>query len=541
MKRQKIILKISSIALATALLLGACTEAKETVVTPNKQTENVTRTDTEQQTEDALTPTQHEPSDDEEPATVKEPPEVTTDSCRGEKYADDGTTIVEGYYENPALTDAEVNENYKDLRIALEKWALEQDELFWQTMDSYDKNARELLDTLGTNFFTTYSIDRKVEYTRVDNTVVSLRVLFSDYMGGAHGNYGYGGITFDAASGERLSLPDLMTDDAAMEQFCNVAADYCVANVEEQDLELNDYYESCIRSKLSFGDETQNWYLEAAGITIVCNPYEIAPYYIGPVFITIPYEKVEQFMKPQYCGIQESGAAMLSLNVEAAIPLHGQDGTMPVTVNMEGTPYDGTSAAVVVSVGEHTEKLSGLEYVCGAYIVRRADGSMLLFCDVDIASDDYTTLVYEISSEGIRINADYYAGIDRGSVNADSIKLIHRIDVLGTRSVEKEYKIDEDGNLISVSDWFEFVSNSYCPVITAVRQIPVVIDGTNTFLPAGSRFKLLGTNGVDTVRFFEMNSGTEGDIYYTRDEESGIIYIDGAEEYEYFESLPYAG
>lgn len=321
MKKQKIILKILSIALAAALLLGACTEAKETVVMPNKQTENVTKTDTEQQNEDTLTPTQQEPSDDkepttvEEPTTVKEPPEVTTDSCREEKYADDGTTIVEGYYENPSLTDAEVNENYKALRIALEEWALEQDELFWQTMDRYEENARELLDTLGTNFFTTYSTDREIEYTRVDNVVVSFRVLYSDYMGGAHGNYGYGGITFDAVSGERLSLSDLMTDEAAMEQFCNVAADYCVANVKEQYLEeLNDNYEACIRSKLSFGSETQNWYLDAAGITIVCNPYEIAPYYIGPVFITIPYEKVEQFMKPQYCGIQEA---------EAAIPLQG--------------------------------------------------------------------------------------------------------------------------------------------------------------------------------------------------------------------------
>lgn len=133
MKRQKIILKISSITLAAALLLGACSKANETVVTPNKQTEKFTKTDTEHQNEDTLTHTQHKPSDDkelttvEETAAVKEPPEVTTESCRGEKYADDGTTIVEGYYENPALTGAEVNEDYREIKNAMEEWVIEQD------------------------------------------------------------------------------------------------------------------------------------------------------------------------------------------------------------------------------------------------------------------------------------------------------------------------------------------------------------------------------------------------------------------------------
>lgn len=536
-KRKCIIKKITLLIFAGALMLSGCGKSGAQVSESENQTEHTAVAETETQGMEAETP----PSQDL--LSSQEPPAVTVDVCRGEKYAEDGTPLVSGYYEAPNLTGNTAKENYEALRTAMANWASDRDTLFWETMDQYEEYAQDQLTAMGAESFIAYSTDMKLEYTRVDSAIVSFREWYRDYTGGVHGNYGYSGVTFDAVSGELLTLADLMTNEAAMEKFCEIAADYCVENVQEQDLvNLSDNYEAVIRAKFSPGHETDNWYLDAAGITIVCNPYEIGPYAMGPVFITLPYEDIRELLKPQYQILPESGTAMLTPGVEALLPLSGQDKTVPVKLTLIKAQEEEMFPTLAITAGELTTELEALEYVDCAHVIRRANGRMFLLFDIDIASDDYVTLMYELMPEELRMTAELYeSSIDQGNVNVDSLKLIQRIDILGSYSVEADYRIETDGALTLESDWFGIVSNSYQPTITAVREVPVVIDGEDALLPVGSRLQLLGTDKVGIIRFRELNSGTEGEIHFNRNEEKWAIYIEGMEEFEYFENLPYAG
>ena len=129
-----------------------------------------------------------------------------------------------------------------------------------------------------------YSIIQQLETARVDERVISLIERNSEYTGGAHGSWGSSGITFDAENGEILELSDLLTD---AEGFQEKAEEYILSRLAEREAEgLFPDYENTIRQMWTNGP---NWYLDAAGITFVFQPYLIGPWAMGEVLVTVPY------------------------------------------------------------------------------------------------------------------------------------------------------------------------------------------------------------------------------------------------------------
>ena len=136
----------------------------------------------------------------------------------------------------------------------------------------------------------------------MDTEVLSFRQMYSDYTCGAHGNYGYKGVTFDVVSGVQLSLGDLLQEDVEFEAFCEQAAEICIREAGETYAEgLYVDYETIIRESIG---TSAGWYLDAAGLTVIFNPYEIGPYAMGPAFITLPYAELAEVLRPEYLGLK---------------------------------------------------------------------------------------------------------------------------------------------------------------------------------------------------------------------------------------------
>ena len=131
--------------------------------------------------------------------------------------------------------------------------------------------------------------------------------------------------------------------------------------------------------------------------------------------------------------------------------------------------------------------------------------------------------------------------IRRDGVTLQGVQLGTRVDSLGTYIAYGDYQMTEAGTLEPAWEWLTIEPMYEGQILTVVRDLPVLVSGSKSVLPAGSRLQIIGTNGKDILRYRMMDDAQEGEIHYTRGENGWTVYIDGVSETEYFEDLPYAG
>lgn len=119
------------------------------------------------------------------------------------------------------------------------------------------------------------------------------RVDYSEYTGGAHGMYSSTFYNIDLTTLRPLHLDDLFEGEDYKESLTDLLWNQLMADnkvTTHQALEDMGY--------TSTGDlePTDNFYLSKEGITFYYNVYEITPYAMGAVKITLPYEIMEHIL-----------------------------------------------------------------------------------------------------------------------------------------------------------------------------------------------------------------------------------------------------
>ena len=118
------------------------------------------------------------------------------------------------------------------------------------------------------------------------------RIDYNEYTGGAHGIYMSSFLNMDLRTLSPVRLDDLFASDykdALTDLLWNqLMADNKVAT--RQELEDLGY---ATTGEL---EPTENFYLDPEGITFYYNVYDIAPYVMGPVKITLPYEAMQHLL-----------------------------------------------------------------------------------------------------------------------------------------------------------------------------------------------------------------------------------------------------
>lgn len=389
-----------------------------------------------------------------------------------------------------------------------------------------------------------YSIFQSLEAARVDSRVVSIIEMSSDYTGGAHGNYGYHGYTFDAGSGQLLELADILENAG---EFQENAVSYIIQSLEETNGDgLFPEYAESVRD-IWTRNEGPNWYLNAAGITFIFNPYEVGPYAVGDVRVTLPYGEFASCIKDEYEGITGSGAARIPEDAEVLLGLGADEQPSRLRIcqdkdeNYEGPVYVELNDSAV-KAGEYT-----YGWIEGAYVLTKEDGRTFVLLNTDEASDDFTMFLYEITDGKIR-ESDCVQDLSfrNGAVNTEALTLRVSLDVIGTYSAMMDYEIGEDGKLTQTEPFFRIQSSETSSgyTLTSVRELPVTVNGEEIMLPAGSRIRITATDNMGTALFSDEDTGENGEIHYTRgnsEDDSWVIYIDGTPDYECFETVPYAG
>jgi len=140
-----------------------------------------------------------------------------------------------------------------------------------------------------------WSLSRLAEIAYQDPKVVSLRLSEEAYQGGAHGLTTVHYASFDPATGRRLGLADLVTPEGEAR----------LLEIGERELrKVHEVPPEQSLAEVGFTFEGGKFVLSeeiavlAEGLAIHYNPYEIAPYAMGPTEIVIPRSELAPIAKP---------------------------------------------------------------------------------------------------------------------------------------------------------------------------------------------------------------------------------------------------
>ncbi len=426
-------------------------------------------------------------------------------------------------------------EAYDTLARAIAQWNTQQEAQLLQYLDEEIEDL-ELFASLEAevSYPSEYALSRESEVVRVDAQVISLRMFTYEYWGGVHPSYTYIGVTFDAQTGDVLALSDLIDD---FDAFRTQANDYILTQLNSAySSELFYDYEDTVSAMW----DDPVWYLDAAGITIVFNIYEIGPYAMGATFITLPYETFGDYIQDSYSALNGSCVMQLEQNTTTSVSVSSDDCAIAVCSDIsEGT------ISISLLVDDATIDIGDFWGQMGrSYLLRMTDGRVFVVLSADYASDDYVTFLYEITQGGAVLRARV-EDADIVTVNSDALTLRVSMDVFGSYDGVMDYAIDDSGIPVPTDEVFSIASDLYDRnLLTLLMDLPVTLETGDALLPAGTQIRIVGSDNKGTAYFRVEGSGTEGTISYVRgngDADDYTMYINDVSEYDYYECLPYAG
>jgi hypothetical protein len=140
-----------------------------------------------------------------------------------------------------------------------------------------------------------YEESDALDVAYVDDKLISFSQTWSNYGGGAHGNYGIQYFNVDLKNIKEITLADIMD---------TLAAKSTVEKLLEKAFRKDFPFDEGETLKDVLFDEkitaTENFMLTSKGITFNYEPYEIAAYAYGQIALYISYKDLQPYLKPGF-------------------------------------------------------------------------------------------------------------------------------------------------------------------------------------------------------------------------------------------------
>ena len=217
---------------------------------------------------------------------------------------------------------------------------------------------------------------------RADNRAVSILVSASEFTGGAHPMYGYGGDNFDPETGERLHFADVVKDQQKFFQLCDEkipelypdSAEYLVKPSEAMEGEdLTDY---------------EGWTVDYEGVTVYFNPYHIGSFADGAQVIRIFFDEAPELFEEKFTEKPEAYMVPLIREFPTYIDANGDGKQEELTLTYNY--YDEWSYDFTVNCGNRSVLVEDCSYEEDSYIVY-ANGQYYLWI-FETGDNDYKLL-----------------------------------------------------------------------------------------------------------------------------------------------------
>lgn len=427
-----------------------------------------------------------------------------------------------------------VDNDHDKLKAALSDWQ-ENNRNIDEDIEMLDSFIEELeKDSLN------LEIDSTFEIARMDNTVLSLFDERYVNGGGAHPNTYFTCVNFDVNTGEILSIKDIVKD---YDEFKEAASTYIIDLLDNSVLAEGLFEDSRDFIK-EFDEEKLDWTISQYGINLYFEAYALGSYAMGPIYISLPYNEFDDYMKPEYfeingdcvCSVFNSSPLNYYFDQNTLLPT--DDGVLEVKINSYYSDY--SDEIYEVSCGLDSTTLQ-CAYVCSEKLMF-IDDIWYLAVTVDEASGDYVTTLYRLEEDKVTVSDTIGAYYTHGTASASKVTMASNIYLMGTYSMKKDYSI-EDGKFIPENDLYTLVSTDYVSELTTTRELPVSINGEDVLLPVGSKVRMDQTDAESVVYLYVIDTGEIAELQIEKQDTEYFyeILIDGISETEYFEMLPYAG
>ena len=207
---------------------------------------------------------------------------------------------------------------------------------YYGMLEQAEDNFTYAFET-GTDLPLEFSCERFADVYRVDEAVLCLALSTSSYTGGAHGFYATRCYNFDTQSGEILTLEQITPDYEAFKAFLVRR----MVEMTESDPDLQAAMEGFVPAEEReerFGalPRDGSWYLDAKGLSVFSDLYELASYAAGVQTFSFSYEELGDLLDARWRPAETIGAGSLKL-----LPLTDQADPLTVldtlTLSEEGT------------------------------------------------------------------------------------------------------------------------------------------------------------------------------------------------------------
>ena len=253
----------------------------------------------------ACTPTNAPSVQDTSPSTPPSTsPTITEDTPLHTFYAlsvpvetentthDDGTVLFE--YEYPHI-QVHIGDQAVADKITVD---------FLTRVDNTRENANAIAQqasadyTPGTNW-SPYKYHIYYSPTRVDQGIISLFGTRTTFTGGLHPDENCTSVTYDAATGEFLTMGSILNHIDSKQQLCELVIDE-LDKVAYQ-YSLFDGYADVVKDRFTRDESTDEaFYFTNSGLCLYFAPYEMAPFASGIIIVEIPYSKLPGILNDAY-------------------------------------------------------------------------------------------------------------------------------------------------------------------------------------------------------------------------------------------------
>lgn len=159
-----------------------------------------------------------------------------------------------------------------------------------EAADSFIQSYETFLEE-DPEFITGWEIQTNGKVTYQSEKYISIEISNYSYAGGAHPNSFVNLLTFDANSGKKLTITDIVSDTAQLKQLAE--AKFRAARELAPDANLAEegfFWDGPFELPANFAATGE-------GLYFVYNPYEAAAYAAGPTEFTISYEELKGILK----------------------------------------------------------------------------------------------------------------------------------------------------------------------------------------------------------------------------------------------------
>lgn len=242
---------------------------------------------------------------------------------------------------------------------------------------------------------------------------------------------------------------------------------------------------------------------------------------------------------------ENSENKITELTVDTPAEFGGQEFTLKTE---QAYPDDDEIIAVTAVYGDQELKLDESLYVNGVYEVS-LDGQEYVMTETTIFDDYGMIYLVKLDESGVTLVSTQDGHLREVPADpTEGFEIESKVDVLGTYGGIRTYFIQDD-KLTATDSMYQFLGDpsGELPELTVKESVNCRLEGGNTTLKAGDVIIPQAYSPDDGTFYFELPDGTAGNLLVDLSpdgSEGQMTYsgtIDGLDENELFENLPYAG